>query len=105
MSDDEYSFEYSDDEAVAADDATVRAENAYYGAKAKIVAGDAAAARAEFAGVIALEREAAAGAAGDVTEWAFKAAKQVVKMDFRAGDLDAMLAGYKCVGGARLLRP
>jgi hypothetical protein len=81
---------------VDADAVTVRAENAYYQAKGQR-ADDAAGARAGFASVLALEREAAAGGGGeDLSEWAFKAIKQLVKMDFRAGDFAAMLANYRC---------
>ena len=81
--------------SVDADDLGVRAENLYYGNKEHVASGDIASARAGFTSVLTLEESASPGEErGKVSEWAFKSIKQMIKIDFRAGDFQAMLEKY-----------
>ena len=99
MSDDEAEeeeeqFAYSDDDAdapEAAEDA-VTAENSYYKAKEAAAAGSFEEACSGMESVLALE---AGGTSEDLSEWGFKASKQLIKFAFRSGQVALMLENYK----------
>jgi len=83
MSDDDYGFEYSDDDQEEED---VNIENRYYNAKGDL-GEDVDAALAGFKEVVSMEEEKG--------EWGFKAYKQMVKLHFKQGKHDEMIAAYK----------
>ena len=83
MSDDDYGFEYSDDDQEEED---VNIENRYYNAKGDL-ADDVDAALSGFQEVVSMEEEKG--------EWGFKAHKQMVKLEFKRGNYDAMMGVYK----------
>jgi hypothetical protein len=92
MSDDEYEFQYSDDEggnfgdddAPQEDDLNVAIQNKFYASKSD---GD----------VHGLEEVMAMADSkpAEFSDWAFKALKNIVKIQGRAGKLDAMLTSYR----------
>jgi len=92
MSDDEYEFQYSDDEggnfgdddAPQEDDLNVAIQNKFYASKSD---GD----------VHGLEEVMAMADSkpAEFSDWAFKALKNIVKIEGRAGKLDVMLTSYR----------
>lgn len=90
MSDDEmedYGFEYSE-ENEPEEDEQIETENTYYGAKAALEGENYQEALEGFEKVVALENN-------DKGEWGFKAYKQIVKVQYRLGNTDAMLNAYR----------
>eukprot|EP01137_Pigoraptor_chileana_P015100 Opistho-2@70619 len=79
----DYGLEYEDDEGSEPD---VDLENQYYNSKA-LKDSDAREAIEGFERVLSLETEKG--------EWGFKALKQMVKLHFRTGKFDAMIAKYR----------
>lgn len=82
--DDEYDLEYSEDSNSEPD---VDLENQYYNSKA-LKETDPAAAVTAFKKVLELE-------GGEKGEWGFKALKQMIKINFKLGDFDAMMERYR----------
>ena len=85
MSDGEdYGFEYSDDDQEEED---VNIENQYYNSKGLLADSDLQGALDGFKEVVTMEDEKG--------EWGFKAYKQMVKLEFKRGNYDAMMGVYK----------
>ncbi|CAH1103289.1 unnamed protein product [Psylliodes chrysocephalus] len=86
MCDDEedYGLEYSEDSNSEPD---VDLENQYYNSKA-LKEDEPAAALASFQKVLDLE-------SGEKGEWGFKALKQMIKINFKLGNFEEMMARYK----------
>ncbi|KAK9831921.1 hypothetical protein WJX74_008615 [Apatococcus lobatus] len=87
MSDDDmedYGFEYSDEEVEEED---VDIENQYYNSKGMLEGDDPRDALRGFQEVVKMEP--------DKGEWGFKALKQIVKIHYKLGDSQALLASYR----------